>query len=101
VLVLWQEGEAEHGIIVGRLWSSQAAVPDAPSGEFWLVHKSGSFLKLENDGSISSSAATWTHQGNLRVSGDVYDSHGALSGLRGHYDSHVHPPSSTPPMPID
>lgn len=33
-----------------------------PSGEFWLVHKSGSFLKFHNDGSIEVHAA-----GNLNA----------------------------------
>jgi hypothetical protein len=28
--------------------------------------------------------------GDLHVNGDVYDSHGALSGLRSHYDGHTH-----------
>ncbi len=101
VLVLWQEGDAEHGIVALRLWSNVAAAPPAPVGEFWIVHKSGSFLKLANDGSIQSSAGTWTHTGSLHVTGDVFDSHGPLSGLRGHYNEHVHPPSSTPPSPMD
>ncbi len=101
VLVLWQEGDAEHGIVAARLWSSMAPPPAAPVGEFWIVHRSGSFLKLHNDGSIESSACTWTHTGNLHVNGDVFDSHGALSALRGHYNEHVHPPSNTPPTPTD
>ena len=41
VLVLAQEGDAEHGIIVGRAWSDSARTPQAPSGELWLVHQSG------------------------------------------------------------
>lgn len=90
VLVLWQEGDAEHGVIVGRAWSANDASPGAPVGELWLQHKSGSFLKLHNDGSIESKAANWTHTGDLHVSGDVFDGHGALSRLRGHYDQHTH-----------
>ena len=43
VLLLWQEGDSEHGIVVCRLWSNAAATPGAPVGELWLVHKSGSF----------------------------------------------------------
>jgi hypothetical protein len=74
--------------------------PQAPAGEFWLVHSSGSFLKLHNDGSIESSG-TWLHRGNLQVTGEVSDYHGSLAALRGHYDVHVHPPSETPPSPTD
>jgi phage baseplate assembly protein gpV len=83
VLVLAQEGAAEHGVIVGRVFSSQQSPPAAPSGELWLVHQSGSYLKLLNDGTV-------TVGGDLHVSGDVYDSKGSLSRLRGHYDAHTH-----------
>jgi hypothetical protein len=83
VLMLAQEGAAEHGVIVGRVFSSKQCPPRAPSGEFWLVHQSGSYLKLLNDGTIQVG-------GDLHVSGDVYDSQGALSRLRGHYDAHTH-----------
>ncbi len=101
VIVIWQEGDSEHGVVIGRLWSSVAAPPATPVGELWLVHRSGSFIKLQNDGSIASSAPSWTHQGDLHVSGDVYDNHGAMSALRAHYDEHVHPPGDVPPEPQD
>ena len=101
VLVLWQEGDAEHGIIVARLWSNSAMPPAAPVGEFWLVHKSGSFIKLLNDGSIESSGSNWNHNGDLHVSGNMYDSHGSLMTLRNHFNAHTHPPGSDPPKPQD
>jgi hypothetical protein len=101
VLVLCQEGESEHGIIVGRLWSTTATPPGAPVGELWLMHQSGSFIKLHNDGSIESKASSWTHNGDLHVTGNVFDSHNSLADLRSHYNEHVHPPSNTPPTPID
>jgi phage gp45-like len=88
VLVIPQEGDAEHGLILAGTWSAQTAPPPAPSGEFWLVHKSGSFLKLQNDGTIQI-------KGDLHVAGDIYDSHGALSALRGHYNGHAHPPQTS------
>ncbi len=83
VLVLAQEGDSDHGVIVGRAWSDQARAVAAPVGEFWLVHATGSFIKLCNDGSIQM-------QGDLRVAGDVYDRHGSLDRLRRHYDAHTH-----------
>lgn len=83
VLVVAQEGDAEHGVIVGRAWSDQARTPAAPVGEFWLVHQSGSFIKLQNDGTIQM-------QGDLHVNGDVYDRVGSLNRLRQHYDAHTH-----------
>jgi len=83
VLVVAQEGEAEHGLIVGRAFSNIHVPPAAPVGEFWLMHKSGSFLKLQNDGTVQV-------QGDLHVAGDIYDRQGSLSRLRGHYNAHTH-----------
>jgi phage gp45-like len=97
VLLVPQEGDVEQGIIVGRVFSVKQMPPNAPGGEFWLVHQSGSFLKLCNDGTIQI-------QGDLHVAGDVYDQHGALSGLRGHYDSHTHTvgtETTSTPTPLD
>ena len=83
VLVIAQEGEAEHGLIIGRAFSSSQAPPAVPVGECWLVHKSGSCIKLQNDGTIQV-------QGDLHVAGDVYDRQGSLSRLRVHYNGHTH-----------
>jgi phage baseplate assembly protein V len=101
VVVVWQDGDAEQGVVVGRLWSNAAQPPAAPAGELWLQHATGSFLKLHNDGSIESNAATWRHTGNLQVNGDVSDQHGTMAQLRGHYNEHVHPPDTAPPSPMD
>jgi phage baseplate assembly protein V len=99
VIVLAQEGRAEHGIL-GSLYSLQAAPPSAPVGELWLVHASGACLKLHNDGSIEGKATVWNLsgtialEGNLIVSGDITDqggTHGSLQQLRHIYDEHVHP----------
>jgi phage baseplate assembly protein gpV len=83
VLVLPQEGESDHGVIVGRAWSDQARTPTAPVGELWMVHQSGSFIKLISDGTIQM-------QGDLHVNGDVYDRLGSMNRLRQHYDEHTH-----------
>lgn len=101
VLVLFQEGDSEHGIVVGGLWSATRPPPTVPSGELWIVHKSGSFLKLTNDGSIVSEAASWKHTGNLSVSGNVSDAYGSLADLRQKYNMHVHPPQTSSPNPLD
>jgi phage baseplate assembly protein V len=83
VLVAPQEGDIEQGIIIGRVFSTKHLPPAAPGGEFWLVHESGSSLKLCNDGTIRV-------QGDLHVAGDVYDQGGSLSRLRSHYNTHSH-----------
>jgi hypothetical protein len=83
VLVIPQEGQAEHGVIVGRAFSDQAQPPQCNAGELLLMHKSGSFLKLASDGTVQV-------KGDLHVAGDVYDKLGSLSRLRTHYDGHTH-----------
>ncbi|MBV8524315.1 MAG: phage baseplate assembly protein V [Acetobacteraceae bacterium] len=94
VLVIPQEGDAEHGVIVGRAYSAAQLPPPAPSGELWLVHRSGTFIKLQNDGTIQIS-------GDLHVAGDIYDRHGSLAALRGHYNQHGHTGAAAPPNPQD
>jgi phage baseplate assembly protein gpV len=100
VLVLAQEGRAEHGLIIGGLFSVDAAPPPAAVGELWMVHATGSCLKLRNDGGIEGRATLWTLTGdihltgNLVASGDVSDqagTHGTLAALRAIYDVHTHP----------
>lgn len=83
VLVVAQEGDAENGVIVGRTWSQGVAAPATPVGEVWLTHSSGSFVRLVNDGTVRV-------KGDLHVDGDVYDGHGSLAALRGHYNLHRH-----------
>lgn len=83
VMVLPQEGNAQHGVIIGAAYSNAQQPPAAPIGEFWLVHSSGASIKLQNDGTIQIN-------GDVYVNGDIYDRHGALSMLRGHYNAHTH-----------
>jgi hypothetical protein len=98
VLLVPQEGDIEQGIIIGRSFSNKQLPPQAPVGEFWLTHQSGSFLKLCNDGTIRVG-------GDLHVAGDVYDRHGSVSELRAHYNSHTHSAPSggttSAPSPLD
>jgi len=104
VLVVAQEGDADNGVIVGRSFSDQARAPQAPVGELWMVHASGSFLKLLNDGTVRVQGDLHV-VGNILASGDVSDGAGALSRLRGHYDAHTHSDpqggSSSQPSPQD
>lgn len=98
VFVLAQEGAADHGVIIGRAYSDVQSAPRAAPGELWLVHKSGSAIKLRNDGTIHI-------QGDLHVDGDVFDRSGPISRLRQHYDAHTHIDSrggvTSPPNQID
>jgi len=93
VLVIAQEADAEHGVIIGSVWSAVDKAPGTPTGELWLQHQTGSFLKLHNDGTIAMQAPTVNVLGNLVVSGDISDqngAHGTLANLRNAHDEHVH-----------
>jgi phage baseplate assembly protein gpV len=87
VLLVPHQGDIEQGIIIGRAFSTGQQPPQAPADEFWLVHKTGSFLKLCSDGTIRVN-------GDLHVQGDVYDRQGTLSALRTAYDAHTHTASN-------
>ena len=57
VEVHFQQGGKEAGFIVNRFYSAKTKPLSVQSGEFWLVHKSGSSIKFTNDGDIILSAA--------------------------------------------
>lgn len=83
VLVIPQEGYYEHGLIIGCCRSDLTPAPAATIGEFWLVHKSGSSIKLANDGKVYI-------MGDLHVDGDIFDRVGSLNELRSTYQHHRH-----------
>lgn len=56
--VHFQQGGKEAGYIAGCFYSSKTKPLSVPSQERWIVHKSGSFIKLHNDGSVEISAST-------------------------------------------
>jgi phage baseplate assembly protein gpV len=93
VLVIAQEGNSEHGVIAGCVWSAVDRPMATPPGELWMQHQSGSFLKLLNDGTIALRAGTVNVTGDLVVSGNISDlggAHGTVAALRGAYDEHTH-----------
>ncbi len=94
VLVLAQEGDAEHGVVVGGCFSDRRPAPAGAVGELVLRHASGAVLRLANDGTVRIT-------GDLHVSGRVFDGHGALDTLRTHYNQHGHASLSGPPSPQD
>lgn len=104
--VHFQEGGKQAGFIALRHFGDRIRPLGVPSGEFWLVHKSGSLLKFHNDGTIEVAASvinvtapTFNLTGNLNVTGnivasgditDINNGNGSLSHLRAAYDAHVH-----------
>lgn len=113
VEVEFQEGSVENGLVTGRLFSAEDKPLEVESGEFWLVHKSGSYLKFLNDGNVElhvegtlvSDAASWEHtgdvhiDGNLDVSENVNDMNGTMQEMRTKYNSHTGHSTGGPPSP--
>jgi phage baseplate assembly protein gpV len=92
--VHFQEGGKNAGFISKRFYSSKTLPPGpVASGEFWLVHKSGSFLKFTNDGKVSVNSSSdmdfvsgadinMTAAGNIKlVAGAEAVLHGATAAI--------------------
>jgi phage baseplate assembly protein V len=82
--VRFQDGDRDAGIAGMRLFDNQSPPVSVPSGEIWVLHKSGAFFKLTTDGKARfddskggsvtlnadgtvTSTGAWTHQGNMTV----------------------------------
>ena len=95
VLVISQEGDAEHGVIIGATFSNLARPPTSAAGELHIVHSACATISLLNDGTVSIA-------GDVHVAGDIFDRHGSLAALRAHYNAHIHPGAAvSPPSPQD
>ncbi|MFC3111407.1 phage baseplate assembly protein V [Undibacterium arcticum] len=89
VEVQFQEADHDAPMSCMRFYNDKNRPLSVPSGEFWLVHKSGAFFKLLNngsgtfsdghgatvtlngDGTISSAATQWNHTGPQHITGNV------------------------------
>lgn len=104
--VRFQEGDRDAGVAGPGLFDNQSPPAKVPAGEIWVLHKSGAFFKLTNDGKATfsdghgaqvalngdgtiTSSGTWTHTGNVAFNGQV--------SANGHRidDSHKHTGVST------
>ena len=65
VTVSFQEGGREAGVIIGRFFSSITQPQATPSGELWMVHQSGTFMKFQNNGKVSIHGTTEIDVGNV------------------------------------
>ena len=112
VELAFQEADGGVGSAGLRFFNDQDRPLPCPSGEFWLVHQSGSLLKFHNDGSVelhtaqdlnatvagdanvavtgtlTSSAAQWNHTGPVKLDGtltvtDVTYADGGIESGRG------------------
>jgi uncharacterized protein involved in type VI secretion and phage assembly len=62
--VHFQQDDPNSGFVVQKFFSTTVAPLAVPSGEYWVVHKSGSMVKFHNDGSVEFGANT-----TLRMTG--------------------------------
>ncbi|MGI4776961.1 MAG: phage baseplate assembly protein V [Janthinobacterium lividum] len=114
VQVECQEGDIDAGLMVGSMFNDVDRPLPVPSGELWIVHKSGAFFKLTNDGAgefsdahgamvrlngdgTISSAGEWAHAGSFTATGDVKA--GAIS-LQGHKHGGVQGGSNSTGLPL-
>ena len=72
----YQEGDNEVGSIGMRFFNDQDRPLPCPSGEFWLVHKSGASVKSTNNGMLTLSDPSGTvlqlsNDGNVRITGNL------------------------------
>lgn len=58
VSVVPDSGNISNGMVVGQFYNDVDRSPGPPSGEFWVVHQSGSLLKFTNDGQVLITAQT-------------------------------------------
>lgn len=67
----FQESDGGVGSAGWRFFNDSERPLSVPSGEAWFVHKSGSFLKLLNNGAIATNAKLFAHTGEMSVSGSL------------------------------
>jgi uncharacterized protein involved in type VI secretion and phage assembly len=63
-------GDSTNLKITGRVYNAGQTPPASNPGEMVLVHQSGSYLKLLNDGGIHSKG-TWNHIGAISATGNI------------------------------
>jgi phage baseplate assembly protein gpV len=108
VEVRFIQDDSEAGFISLRGFNDTDRPLNVSSGEFWLQHKSGSFLKFHNDGTVelvssgtlTSTAPQWNHNGNMQVNGtikatgDITDTSStntrSVAGMRTIFNGHLH-----------
>ncbi|MCG7388744.1 phage baseplate assembly protein V [Pantoea sp. ACRSB] len=113
VEVEFDSGLMGAGMAAGQFYNDEDRCPGPPSGEFWLIHNSGSLLKFLNNGEVLLSAkAKLTYDApahhftggdvlmdnNLVVVKQISDnngSYGTVQQIRVTYNGHNHPENGT------
>lgn len=94
----YQEGDQETGGCGWRFYNDTDRPLPCPSGEFWVVHKSGSYFKLLNDGKILLNSTAEVDIGNVgsALHTLVHDAFLPLFNSHTHTSSTAGTPTSSP-----
>lgn len=95
------DGSAQATVVGGRFFSVNARPPVVQSGQAAIVDSAGSYVRLNNDGTITLGASTGIttttpllkQVGDLLVTGDISDqngAHGTVRSLRDAHNGHDH-----------
>ena len=100
VEVDFQEADGGVGSVGWRFYNDSERPLSVPSGEAWLVHASGAFVKLTADGKLALADAHGTalvldNAGNVAITGNVTVSGtitatGEVTGNGKHLSTHIH-----------
>jgi len=101
-IVLFQDGSYQSPIGAIPIFNDISRGLNVPSGECWLVHQTGSYIKLTNDGGISINSNS-TKLGNLH-DGVLHNL--VTDALISLFNNHVHSDSQggttgVPTVPLD
>lgn len=89
------DGNAQATVVGGRFFSVNARPPVVQSGQCAIVDGSGSYIRLNGDGTITWGATTSIVADTplFKVTGDISDqngAHGTLKNLRDAHNGHNH-----------
>lgn len=90
----FQEDDGEVGSAGWRFFNDSDRPLSVPAGETWLVHQTGTAIKLVNDGAIETNAMILRHSGEVAVAGSLSTT-GNLSAGTGASGSFTTPTGQT------
>ena len=99
VQVVFQDDDQGTATVCLRAYSNQARPLPVNPGEFWLVHQSGAFLKLTNDGKLLLNSSVELDVGNLGQPLHQLVTDALVSLFNGHTHGGVAPGSGNSGVP--
>jgi hypothetical protein len=97
VQIEFQENDIGSGSHGGAFFDQSHVPLPVPSGEVWLVHKSGSYFKLTNDGKVSLASGQEIDAGNLTQTVQAICLQAFYDWAANHTHPNTGPPTTQPP----